>query len=68
MIYILLYCIISSILIILIKSFIPKNLIYGIKLKKKKKIIEKIKEIFRKKGIISQIINKEKQQEKHLIK
>jgi len=64
-IYILFYCIISSILVVLIKSFIPKNLIYGIKLKKKRKLKEIIWEIISKKKVItSQIINKEKQQTK----
>jgi len=36
MFFILVYCLISALLIVLIKSFIPKNLIYGIKIKSKK--------------------------------
>ena len=59
------YSIISSALIILIKSFIPKNLIYGIKIKRKNK--RKIKQIIwdfitKKKNIKSWIINKKRNQ------
>jgi hypothetical protein len=40
LIFILFYCIISSLLIILIKSFLPKNMIYGINIKKQKNFIK----------------------------